>query len=78
MANITSKKTIFFVTSPRSPYKLIDEIKFLVENFSGKVWNSEIQKEFYLKLSEQPFFEGTKTGDIAFKARDSINRPPKT
>lgn len=78
MANITGKKTIFFVTSPRSPYKLTDEIRFLAENFSGRVWNSETQKEFYLKLAEQPFFEGTKTGDIAFKARDRINRAPKS
>lgn len=77
MAVITNKKTIFFVTSPRSPHKLIDEVKFLVENFEGKQWNNKTQKEFYLALSKQDFFEGSPTGDIAFKARDRINRAPK-
>src|SRR6185436_4756226 len=78
MANITGKKTIFFVTSPRSPHKLIDEVKFLTENFTDRKWNDETQKEFYTELSKQSFFEGSPTGDIAFKARDRINRAPKS
>jgi len=78
MADITGKKTIFFVTSPRSPHKLIDEIKFLTENFTGKTWNTETQKEFYSALIKQGFSEGSVTGDIAFKARDRINRAPKS
>ena len=78
MAVITGKKTIFFVTSPRSPNKLADEIRFLVENFSGRPWNTETQKEYYMGLSKQKFFVGTATGDIAFKARDRINRAPKS
>lgn len=78
MAYITGKKTIFFVTSPRSPHKLVDEVRFLTENFSGRKWNDETQKEFYIELSKQTFFEGSPTGDIAFKARDRINRAPKS
>lgn len=78
MAHITGKKTIFFVTSPRSPYKLADEIKFLAENFSGKIWNTTTQKEYYVQLSKQSFFEGSVAGDIAFKARDRVNRAPKS
>ena len=78
MAHITGKKTIFFVTSPRSPHKLIEEVRFLTENFSDKKWTNETQKEFYLELSKQSFFEGSATGDIAFKARDRINRAPKS
>jgi hypothetical protein len=77
MASITNKKTIFFVTSPRSPHKLIDEVKFLVENFSGQEWNTETQIRFYEQLSAQPFFEGTVSGDLALKARDRITRAPK-
>ncbi|HOW60646.1 MAG TPA: AlwI family type II restriction endonuclease [Candidatus Moranbacteria bacterium] len=78
MAHITDKKTIFFVTSPRSPHKLVDEIKFLSENFEGQKWNSETQKKFYLQLAKQDFFEGSATGDVAFKARDRVNRAPKS
>ncbi|MEK7095183.1 MAG: AlwI family type II restriction endonuclease [Patescibacteria group bacterium] len=78
MAHITGKKTIFFVTSPRSPHKLIDEVKFLTENFSNKEWNSKTQEEFYIELSKQSFFEGSPSGDVAFKARDRINRAPKS
>lgn len=77
MASITNKKTIFFVTSPRSPYKLLDEVRFLVENFSGQEWNTETQIRFYEQLSSQPFFEGSATGDLALKARDRITRAPK-
>lgn len=77
MASITNKKTIFFVTSPRSPYKLLDEVRFLVENFSGQEWNVETQTRFYEALSAQPFFEGTVSGDLALKARDRITRAPK-
>ncbi|HDY73067.1 MAG TPA: AlwI family type II restriction endonuclease [Candidatus Jorgensenbacteria bacterium] len=77
MASITDKKTIFFVTSPRSPDKLINEIRTLVENFEGEKWNEKTQKDFYLHLSKQDFFKGSTTGDLAFKARDRINRAPK-
>ncbi len=78
MAIITGKKTVFFVTSPRTPNKLIDEVGFLAKYFSAQEWNDNTQKKYYLALSKQPFFEGTASGDIAFKARDRINRAPKS
>lgn len=78
MAHITGKKTIFFVTSPRTPEKMRDEIKLLAEKFSGKKWGNHTQKEYYKELARQDFFEGAVTGDIAFKARDRINRAPKS
>lgn len=78
MAHITDKKTIFFVTSPRTPIKMKEEVSLLVEKFSGKKWDTKTQKEFYLELSKQEFFEGSPTGDVAFKSRDRINRAPKS
>lgn len=66
------------MTSPRSPNKLHDEIKFLVKNFSGQAWNTQTQKDFYIGLSKQDFFKGSITGNITFKARDRINRAPKS
>jgi hypothetical protein len=77
MASITNKTNLFFVTSPRSPHRMKDEIKFLVDNFSGEVWNPQTQRKFYEELSKQDFFDGSITGDLAFKARDRINRAPK-
>lgn len=77
MASITDKNNIFFVTSPRTPNKLSDEIRLLVDNFTGRRWNSETQTEYYIKLVQQDFFSGTPGGDVAFKARDRINRAPK-
>ncbi|OGZ64707.1 MAG: hypothetical protein A3A98_01805 [Candidatus Staskawiczbacteria bacterium RIFCSPLOWO2_01_FULL_40_39] len=78
MAIITGKKTIFFVTSPRSPFKMKDEIRFLIENFSGKKWTAETQREYYEALVHQPFFEGSQSSDPAFSARDRITRGPKS
>lgn len=78
MAHITDKKTIFFVTSPRTPIKMKEEVGLLVSKFSGKKWNAVTQKEFYLDLSKQEYFEGSPTGDMAFKSRDRINRAPKS
>lgn len=79
MATITGKTHLFFVTSPRSPYKMRDEIKLLAEQFGGQQWerNRQVQIDFYQKLSEQDFFTGTKTGELDFKARDRITRAPK-
>ena len=77
MANITGTRTIFFFTSPRTADRLAAEIKLLVENFSGQPWNTDTQAEFYRLLCRQDFYFGTATGDIAFKARDRVNRAPK-
>jgi hypothetical protein len=78
MAYITNSKTLFFVTSPRDANQLPDEIKVLIDHFSGQVWNPASQELFYQKLSEYDFFNGTLTGDLAFKARDRINRSPQS
>lgn len=78
MATITGKKTIFFVTSPRSPLKMIDEVRFLVENFAGQKWTTTTQSEYYEALTRQPFFEGKQSTDPAFSARDRITRGPKS
>lgn len=77
MARITGSKTLFFFTSPRTADKLGAEIQLLVEHFSGKPWNSETQGQYYRLLCEQDFYYGTPAGDIAFKARDRVNRAPK-
>lgn len=70
-------KTLFFTTSPRTPFKVIPEIQLLVDNLSGKVWNKETQSKFYKILVENDFFEGAESSDPAFSARDRINRIPK-
>jgi len=77
MANITNKRNIFFVTSPRTPFKMRDEIKLLIDNFQGKKWDKETQTAFAEKLSESDFFEGKIEKNLDFAARDRINRSPK-
>lgn len=77
MANITNKRNIFFVTSPRTPFKMKDEINLLVKNFEGEKWNTETQTEYAQKLSKSEFFEGKIENNLDFAARDRINRSPK-
>lgn len=77
MANITGKKTIFFVTSPRTPDKMIDEIDLLVRNLSGKKWDKKTQQAFANLLRESEFFQGKLAENDDFGARDRINRSPK-
>lgn len=77
MANLNNKKHIFFVTSPRSPMKMLNEIKFLTQNYSNQKWDKKTQTDFYSNLAEQDFFQGSKKGELDFKARDRINRGPK-
>lgn len=45
MARIDNK-SLFFTTSPRTPSKMIPEIKLLNEQFGGKKWNAKTQIEF--------------------------------
>ena len=80
MASIKGKPNIFFITSPRSPYKIKDEIRVLTDNFSGECWtsNADLQIRFYKKLAESEEFVGSLLGDLAFKARDRITRAPKS
>ncbi|MFA4817296.1 MAG: AlwI family type II restriction endonuclease [Parcubacteria group bacterium] len=77
MAKITGKNAIFFVTSPRTPFKMIDEIKLLIKNYEGKKWNKETQTAFAKDLSKADFFEGKIVSNLDFAARDRINRAPK-
>jgi len=71
-------KALFFTTSPRTPAKMIPEIRLLHELFEGRKWDSATQEEFIDRLAESEFFEGTGSPkDKAFSARDRINRAPK-
>ncbi|MFA6858305.1 MAG: AlwI family type II restriction endonuclease [Bacteroidales bacterium] len=77
MATVESK-ILFVTTSPRTPAKMIPEIRLLKQNFVGKEWNSETQCAFMELLRDENFFNGTGTKDPAFSARDRINRAPKS
>jgi hypothetical protein len=77
MASITGKKAIFFVTSPRTPLKMLDEIKLLIDNCEGHKWNKETQTAYAEALSGEDFFEGSIKSNLDFAARDRINRAPK-
>lgn len=77
MAKITGKNAIFFVTSPRTPFKMIDEIKLLTKNYKGKKWGKETQIAFAKDLAKADFFEGKIKSNLDFAARDRINRAPK-
>lgn len=71
-------RTLFFITSPRSPFKMIPEISLLVKDFTGKEWNTTTQEKFIKELVQDEHFEGTGSPkDLAFSARDRINRGPK-
>ncbi len=79
MAYIKSP-TLFFVTSPRTPYKMRPEINLLISEFSGGRWNanSTLQATFMKKLASLPEFEGAynhKNPELS--ARDRITRGPK-
>lgn len=77
MARINNK-LLFFTTSPRTPSKMIPEIKLLSEKFSGNLWNKSTQEKFIDELAQSNFFEGKGShSDKAFSARDRINRAPK-
>ncbi len=77
MANISSQ-LLFLTTSPRTPEKMIAEIGLLIDNFKGKVWNTDTQTAFMSVLSEADFYHGEGLNDPAFSARDRINRAPKS
>lgn len=73
-----NNKVLFFTTSPRTPSKMIPEIRLLCENFSGQKWNKKTQIAFIDLLAQSDYFEGSgspKSKD--FSARDRINRAPK-
>ncbi len=72
-------KALFFTTSPRTPIKMIPEIKLLCENFSNTKWDKGTQVSFIDVLKESGFFEGCGSDKYKdFSARDRINRAPKS
>lgn len=78
MASLNNNRMLFFTTSPRTPFKMIPEIKLLGEYFSGKKWNKESQVGFIELLANEGFFNGSGSkNNLDFSARDRINRAPK-
>lgn len=57
---------------------MIAEIGLLIDNFNGKVWDTDTQTAFMSVLSEADFYHGEGLNDPAFSARDRINRAPKS
>lgn len=79
MARIKSP-SLFFVTSPRTPFKMRSEISLLVDEFAGQKWtaNTALQAAFMKRLAKLPEFEGSfNQNDPALSARDRITRGPK-
>lgn len=72
------KRTWSVPTSPRSPYKLADELN-LLSQFEGQEWSRATQRAFAEELGRSDFFEGSiYQREPDFSARDRINRSPKT
>ena len=72
--------SLFFVTSPRTPFKMRPEIDLLVREFAGRRWvkNHKLQVEFMKQLAKLPEFEGKyNQKDPDLSARDRITRGPK-
>lgn len=79
MARIKSP-SLFFVTSPRTPFKMRSEIDLLVREFAGQRWtaNTALQAAFMGRLAQLPEFEGAyNQTNPALSARDRITRGPK-
>ena len=79
MATIKSP-LLFFVTSPRTPFKMRPEIGLLVREFAGQRWtgNTALQAAFSARLVHLPEFEGAHNQkNPALSARDRITRGPK-
>ena len=80
MATIKSP-ALFFVTSPRTPFKMRPEIELLANEFGGLRWtsNTSLQAAFMRRLAQLPEFEGSfDQNDPALSARDRITRGPKS
>lgn len=70
---------LFFTTSPRSPEKMIPEIKLLVENFANQKWEKDTQQKFIKLLAASEFFKGKGSlEEPSFSSRDRISRAPKS
>ena len=53
MARPIDSKVLFLTTSPRTPEKMIPEIRLLVEHFAGNPWNNDTQHAFMDILREE-------------------------
>lgn len=51
-------RVLFVTTSPRTPSKMIPEIRLLAEEFLGEKWNKENQVAFMQYLKNENFFNG--------------------
>lgn len=70
--------TLFFTTSPRTPYKMIPEIRLLIDHFEGEKWNKQSQLRFAEILAGDKNFNGSGSQkNMDFSARDRITRAPK-
>lgn len=77
---IIKSPTLFFVTSPRTPFRMRPEIDLLTKKFAGQSWNRnpELQKAFMEALTKSPGYGGSASlNDPRLSARDRINRGPK-
>lgn len=81
MASIAGKTHLFFTTSPRTPNKMKDEVRLLIEQFNGQIWegNEQVQANYFRKLLQADFYEdgrqddgNTADKDLALAARDRI------
>lgn len=78
MARPINSRVLFLTTSPRTPEKMVPEIRLLIENFEGKKWDKTTQCGFMDILRDEQFFNGKGENDPALSARDRINRAPKS
>lgn len=77
---VIKSQTLFFITSPRTPFKMRPEVELLVKEFAGLQWNKnpELQAAYMERLAQLPEFKGMSSqNDPALSARDRINRGPK-
>ncbi|WP_195927274.1 AlwI family type II restriction endonuclease [Turicibacter sanguinis] len=74
---IRDQKILFFVTSPRSPFKMIPDIRLLIDNMEGQQFDKKNQEKFGELLRGSNEFKGEAANDAAFSARDRITRGPK-
>ena len=76
----TRTRTWSVPTSPRSPFKLADELRLLRDHgFERQPWDHEAQVRFSRLLAKADFFEGNVSeSEPDFSARDRINRAPRT
>ena len=78
MANLSKTRAVFAFTSPRTIEKIIPEIRVLIDSFNGSVWDTDTQVDFFHKLFESEFYDGSVMPEnLALAARDRITRAPK-